>query len=350
MDAVSQADVVMSSDPTDLWVGQPTDIPLINLSIVTSGSNQEPRISQSAVSTAAEPSVKLLNFEATVINEKWFKEIKGSLIVGEVTYVLIIRKEAALPQYIAYYEGYRKTYRSTPITDGEYDVVIFEFEEPIRIRIVMRVHREDAFNNPTTLTATAVVSVSGNQPNNATVSGTSALSLCSSKSPVLVNIDLQFTIMGTDIGDTMCVVRGTKQYFPRFQFPRELIGVTQGAMAQYDPGVSNFSFQPDYVQVMKGCGSTAWQRAKSARECDPKAYKVAGQSDVEFYRNVCAFMVFRYYLAGLSSGKFNVRWLLRENTKEFYENLLNSDFKAFIEVFATYGFSKYERYMKRELC
>lgn len=357
MEAVSQLDLVTSSSETTILANQATNIPLDNYSIVTSGSNQEESISQTAVPTNP-VEVSIIDVVVNTFHiSKELDKIEGKLVVGSETYKLLISKLFDI--YTYYVIVGEPSLRGTryiaeaPVVDGEYYIVTFNVQNPIQIKIVMKVHKTNAYDNPTTLTASTIVPISGNQPNNVTMSnggGLSALSLCSSKSRVRVNIDLQFTIMGTDIGDTMCVVRGTKQYFPRFQFPRELIGVTQGVLTEYDPAVSNFSFQPDYVSVMKGCGCTAWQCAKSARECDPKGYNVAAQTDVEFYRNVCTFMVFRYYLAGLSSGKFNVRWLLRENTDEFYEKLLNSDFKAFIDVFSTYGFGKYERYMKRELC
>lgn len=345
MQSVSPLDVRMYAPFTALPAGQLTTIPLNRSEVVTSGNDNEPRISQNSVLTSLTPLVSVDIVVSVNINGV-FLNAKGTLTVGEVRYdVLITRVDSLYTALI----GNTST-RAPAVVDGNYTVGIFPLTFPIPITLAMRVPTND-INLPVEISASAVVSVSGNQPNNVTIdNGTNALLVCSQRSEVRVNIDLQFTIMGTDIGDTLCVVRGTKQYFPRLQFPRELIGVTQEVHVDYDPGVSNFTFQPDYVSVMKGCGCTAWQRAKSARACDPKGYTVAGQSDVVFYRNVCAFMVFRYYLAGLSSGKFNVRWLLRENTEKFYHNLLHSDFREFIEVFTTYGFSKYERYMKRELC
>jgi len=233
-----------------------------------------------------------------------------------------------------------------------------KFPNEILLTIVLFIN-----NNPKNSTVTIQCrindSVSGNEPNNtggtnSTYSGGSAINKCNCNSDVKVNINLQFTINGVDIGDSMCVVEGNTDYFPEKQFPRELIGVTGGVelmpISNPESIVSNFFYRPDYVSVMKGKGCTVWERAKSARIKNTDCFVVTNESDVDFFRGVCAFMVFRYYLGGLSSGKFSVKWLLQENTKKFYESLRNSDFCAFEEVFTLAGYNKYERYMKYSLC
>jgi len=98
---------------------------------------------------------------------------------------------------------------------------------------------------------------------------------------------------------------------------------------------------------MKGKGTTVWSKAQSAVSRYPLDIP---QSEDAFFRNLCAFMVFRYYLGGLSSGIFTLRWLLQENTPIFYKNLASSDFFLFEKVFTIKGFSKYEKYMKYSLC
>jgi hypothetical protein len=353
---ISQFDVIKSSDIIELQV-VPKTVLLSNMKVATSGDASEPRIMQDAKHTN---SSSIISFEITHVTKSLdgkLKTLVGDLKVNNMSNNLriqrIIREPVDSDLYLVTINNTKSYSGEVGLKQEGITIITFEITYFPGMTLQLKLYVSDDVSKNIKIQLLVCSSMSSNESNNVSslYFGESPMCKCNCKSKVKVNIDLTFSITGVDISDTLCVVHGKKEYFQEKQFPRELIGVTQNIQLLDNPKLiaSNFSDRPDYVSVMKGQGCTIWERAKSARVKNTKYYIASNEKDIEFFRNMCAFMVFRYYLSGLSSGKFSVKWLLQENTKKFYENLSSSDFHAFVEVFTIGGYNTYERYMLRTL-
>jgi hypothetical protein len=141
--------------------------------------------------------------------------------------------------------------------------------------------------------------------------------------------------LGSNLGEILCVVEG--DYLPQDRYPTKLIG-KYSWFNVCSSNLSYFSKYPNFMKVMKGIPTrTYYQKAEELND--------TSLTTTIFYENLLSFMSVRYFLGGLSSGCLSTKWLLQNNTKKLYENILDSCFAKFITIL-TETYKGYDLYMR----
>jgi hypothetical protein len=157
---------------------------------------------------------------------------------------------------------------------------------------------------------------------------------------------------GADIATTVCTVFGKKLYQIQYQYPKPLLGILNWTDLIEIPGkeYSYFQFTTNFVQVMRGQGETGWERAEDTKMLFSKLCsndEFARTSNIiQFFTELNNYMVVRYYLSGLTSREFNIKWLLGKYNDKFLHNLANSDFSNQLSKFTVGKYKDFNKYMR----
>ncbi len=162
-----------------------------------------------------------------------------------------------------------------------------------------------------------------------------------------VRVIAQTLVDGSDVGEAIFIICDKFSYYK--SSVKDLDACEGKCAIRYiaPEEVKQTTFNkccPLMVSVLKGRGHTLCDKALYI-------YNKLGQDKIGttfrlFYQNLMLYGMSRYILARLLYGDFNINYLLRKYDDEFFKDLNNSRFCAFIEFFEdcaspVKGYSKY---------
>ena len=161
-----------------------------------------------------------------------------------------------------------------------------------------------------------------------------------------INIAAQTTINGSDVGDAIFTVFDEFDYQNYHPIPENTCAIR--FIDRNDVKETVFrQCCPYMVSVIRGKGKTFYDRILSIYN---KIGEIRiGVDFVTFYRFLVLYGMAKYILSRLLYGDFNINYLLGKYNEKFLEDLGNSRFCAFIELFEDCespirGYNKYFKY------
>ncbi len=152
-----------------------------------------------------------------------------------------------------------------------------------------------------------------------------------------IQLQVQTTITGSDIGDAVFTIYDEFTYYNSKEIPDNTCKERQTS------DVKQTIFReccPYMVSVVKGQGDTLWDKLNyifnEGSNNDPNVYV--------FYENIVLYGMTKYILSRLLYGKFNINYLLGKYNKKFLRKLSTSRFCSFTMFFNENDYNKYFLY------
>lgn len=178
------------------------------------------------------------------------------------------------------------------------------------------------------------------------------------KLPV-IQMTVQTTVNGSDIGDALFEIYDKYQYY-LFDQKDEILDLQGDPKYYKECEIKDDKYQithtnhhvkvtkfhkccPFIVSVLKGKGKTAFKKVNNIY--NKYAIKI-GVSLVQFGINIITYAMAKYVLSRLLYGKFNINFLLGIHNKKFLKDLGKTRFQDFLEFFLdpnspVFGYNKY---------